>query len=231
MIEVENLTKNFGNHHALSGVNFKVGEGEFLVVLGANGAGKTTLIKVLASIMKPSSGRVIIAGMEVKDNADKIRRLIGIVTHQTFLYSELTAYENFNFYCRMYDVPDAEERIHEVAEIVGMKQHLHQRVKTLSRGMQQRLSLARSLLHRPLILLLDEPESGLDEQIRATIWEVLRREEGAKRTIVLATHNLERAVELAERVVILNEGRIVYEGSQALDLAQLKQAYQNSTGG
>lgn len=231
MIEVEGLTKTFGNHRALSRIDLRVKRGEFLVVLGPNGAGKTTLIKVLATIMKPSSGRVILSGMELKDNANKIRRLIGVVTHQTFLYTDLTAYENLNFYCRMYDVPDAKERIHEISGMVGMTSRLHKRVGTLSRGMQQRLSLARCLLHRPTILLLDEPDTGLDQQTMDTIWEVLKTEEGVKRTVILTTHNLERGLELGERIVILNEGRLIYEESrQALDLAKLERAYQQSVG-
>lgn len=226
MIEVEGLTKTFGNSHALRGIDLKVKPGELVVVLGPNGAGKTTLIKVMATIMKPSSGRVVLADMQLKDKADKIRRLVGVATHQTFLYSDLTAYENLRFYCRMYDVPDAEERIREVTEMVGMPPRLRERVGILSRGMRQRLSLARCLLHRPLILLLDEPETGLDQQTTVMLWEVLRMERGLKRTVILTTHDLERGLELGERVVILNQGKIVYEGlREGLDLAGLKQAY------
>lgn len=231
MIEVEGLTKTFGNHHALSGIDLKVGLGEFLVVLGPNGAGKTTLIKVLATIMKPSSGRAFLAGMELKENAGKIQRLIGVVTHRTFLYSDLTGYENLNFYCQMYDVPNAKQRIHEVSKMVGMTPRLHDRVGTLSRGMQQRLSLARCLLHSPPILLLDEPDTGLDQQSMAMVWEVLKMERGVQHTVILTTHNLEQGLELGERIVILNEGKLVYEGTrQALDPARLKQVYQQNVG-
>jgi len=177
--------------------------------------------------MKPSSGILKLAGMELKENADKIRQLIGVITHQTFLYNDLTAYENLDFYCRMYDVAGAKKRIHEVVATVGMTSNLHQWVNILSRGMQQRLALARCLLHRPPIMLLDEPDTGLDQQVLATIWEALKREAGVKRTIVFTTHNLERGLELGERIVILNQGRIIYdELGQDLDPEHLRQTYQ-----
>ncbi len=230
VIEVQGLTKSFGNHLALRGIDLEVKQGESVVILGPNGAGKTTLIKVLATIMNPSSGRVLVDGLNLKNNAESIRRKIGVVTHQTFLYSNLTAYENLEFYSRMYDVPGVKERIHEVVAMVGMTSRLDDRVGTLSRGMQQRLSIARSLLHKPAIMLLDEPEMGLDQQAVSMLWETLPTEGGEKRTIILTTHNLERGLELGERLLILDNGKIVYEGSrQVLDLAGLKEAYQHST--
>ena len=229
-IEIQGLTKSFGNHLALRGIDLEVRQGESVVILGPNGAGKTTLIKVLATIMNPSSGRVLVDGLNLKNNAEDIRRKIGVVTHQTFLYSNLTAYENLEFYSRMYDVPGVKERIHEVVTMVGMTSRLYDRVGTLSRGMQQRLSIARSLLHKPAIMLLDEPEMGLDQQAISMLWEALPTEGEGKRTIILTTHNLERGLELGERLLILDNGRIVYEGSrQVLDLAGLKEAYQHST--
>ncbi|GAH45634.1 unnamed protein product, partial [marine sediment metagenome] len=135
------------------------------------------------------------------------------------------------FYSRMYDVPRRKERIHEVAAIVGMTSRLHDRVGTLSRGMQQRLSVARSLLHKPAIMLLDEPETGLDQQAISMLWEILQAEDEGKRTIIHTTHSLERGLELCDRLLILVRGEIVYERSrQALDLADLKQVYQHCTG-
>ncbi len=230
-VKVEGLTKSFSNKLALRGIDLEVRRGESVVLFGPNGAGKTTLIKVLATIMNPSSGRVLIDGLSLKNNAEEIRRRIGVVTHQTFLYSNLTAYENLEFYSRMYDVPRRKERIQEVAAMVGMTSRLHDRVGTLSRGMQQRLSIARSLLHRPAIMLLDEPETGLDQQAVSMLWKALATEGERKRTVILTTHNLERGLELGECVVILDKGKIVYQGSkQALDLLDLKEAYQYSTG-
>jgi len=189
------------------------------------------LLKVLATIMNPSSGKVIIAGLDTKESAEEARHLIGIVSHNTFLYGNLTAYENLDFYSRLYDVPVRQKRIHEVVEMVGMTPRLHNRVATLSRGMQQRLSIARSLLHKPSIILLDEPETGLDRQANAMLWEIFQAEGEQKRTIVLTTHNLERGLELAGRVLILDKGMIVYDGAkQGLDLPALERVYQSSTG-
>lgn len=230
-IVVQELKKSFGNHLALNDVEFKVARGESVVVFGPNGAGKTTLIKILATIMNPTSGRILIDGMSPRDDAEKIRRLIGVITHQTFLYSTLTAHENLEFYGRLFDVPDMKERIQQVAAMVGMTSRLHDRVGTLSRGMQQRFSIARALLHKPPIMLLDEPETGLDQQAVAILRDALQTEEGEKRTIILTTHNLERGLELGDRLLILARGRIVYEGiTQNLDLAGLREAYKQSTG-
>jgi ABC-type multidrug transport system ATPase subunit len=230
VIRVEGLTKTFNSKLALRGVDLEVTQGESVVFFGPNGAGKTTLIKVLATIMNPSSGKILIKGLSLKNNANEIRRQIGVVTHDTFLYNNLTAYENLEFYSRMYDVPRHKERLQEVAAMVGMTSRLHDRVGTLSRGMQQRISIARSLLHRPDIMLLDEAETGLDQQAISMLWEALSKEGERKRTVILTTHNLERGLELGERVVILDRGKIVYQGlRQDLDLLDLKEAYHYST--
>lgn len=230
-IKVEGLTKSFGTRLTLRGIDLEVRQGESVALFGPNGAGKTTLLKVLATIMNPSSGKVMIDGLDLKDSPEEARRRIGIVSHNTFLYGNLTAYENLDFYCRLYDVPGRQERINEVVSLVGMTPRLHHRVATLSRGMQQRLSIARSLLHNPSIMLLDEPETGLDRQANAMLWEIFQREGEQRRTIILTTHNLERGLEMAERVLILDKGQIVYDGSkQGLDLPALEKVYQNSTG-
>ncbi len=229
-IEVRGLTKSFGNYLALRGVDLQVESGESIVIFGPNGAGKTTLIKILATIMNPSSGGILVDGMCTKDNTEKIRRRIGVITHQTFLYSNLTAFENLEFYCRLYDVPHPRERIEEVAATVVITSRLHDRVGTLSRGMQQRLSIARALLHQPSILLLDEPETGLDQQAVTILREAVQIGEGCRRTIVLTTHNLERGLELSDRLLIMAKGEIVYErATKTLDLSGLKEAYHECT--
>ncbi|MFC2059768.1 ABC transporter ATP-binding protein [Chloroflexota bacterium] len=229
-IEVQGLTKSFGSHLVLRGIDLEVKWGESVVIFGPNGAGKTTLTKILSTIMNPSTGNILIDGLSLKNHAEEIRRKIGIVSHQTYLYNNLTAYENLKFYSRMYDVPSTDERIHEVTAMVGMTSRLYDRVGTLSRGMQQRLTIARSLLHKPSVMLLDEPETGLDQQASSILWQALRTEDEGKRTTILTTHNLERGLELGERLLILNKGKIVYQNMrQALDLAGLKEAYQTST--
>ncbi|HLB28407.1 MAG TPA: ABC transporter ATP-binding protein, partial [Dehalococcoidales bacterium] len=177
-IKAEGLTKAFGSRLTLRGIDLQINPGESAVIFGPNGAGKTTLLKVLATIMNPSSGKVFIDGLDAKARAEEARRRIGIVTHHTFLYGNLTAYENLDFYGRLYDVPARQERIKELVEMVGMTARLHHRVATFSRGMQQRISIARSLLHRPSIMLLDEAETGLDRQATAMLWAAMRMEGG-----------------------------------------------------
>ncbi|MBI4186548.1 MAG: ABC transporter ATP-binding protein [Chloroflexi bacterium] len=231
-IQTQGLIRSFGDHFALRGVDLEVRRGERVVIFGPNGAGKTTLIKVLSTILNPSSGRVMIGGLDLKSHAEEARYRIGVVTHHTYLYGNLTAYENLQFYSRMYDVPKARERIHDVVAMVGMTSRLHDRVGTLSRGMQQRLSIARCLLHKPAIILLDEPETGLDPQAVPMVWRALEAEGGTEPSIVLTTHNLERGFELGERLLILAKGQIVYQkAKQALSLAELKQAYQDYAAG
>jgi len=229
VIKGQGLTKSFGNRLALNGIDLDVEQGESVAIFGPNGAGKTTLIKVLATILKLSSGSLLVDGLNLKDNAEEIRRRIGVVTHQTYLYGNLTADENLEFYCRMYDVPVRKERIAEVVNMVGITPHFHNRVDTLSRGVRQRLAIARSLLHNPSILLLDEPETGLDVEAATALWDWLQAER--KRTIIHTTHNLERGFEQCDRLLILAEGKIAYQGSKKdLEITDLRQAYRQYTG-
>ncbi len=229
-IKVQGLTKSFGTRQALRGLDLEIEPGKSLVVFGPNGAGKTTLVRILATIMSPSSGTITIDGLDLKSHAGEIRRRIGIVTHQTFLYSNLTAYENLEFYGRMFEVPSLKERIHEIVSLVGMTARLHDRVGILSRGMQQRMSIARALVHKPSIMLLDEPETGLDQEAIPLLWGMLPGEMGQKRTVILTTHNLERGLALGDRVLILDRGKVVYDGiRESLNLDSLKEAYRNST--
>jgi heme exporter protein A len=198
------------------------------VVFGPKGAGKTTLIKILSTIMNPSSGTILMDGLDIKTQALKIRKKIGVVSHNTFLYGNLTAFENLEFYRRLYDMP--RNRIQEVTEMVEMTSRLHDKVNTLSRGMQQRFAIARALLHRPSIILLDEPETGLDQQAIRLLWDALRDDRNGRRTVILTTHNLERGLDLADNLLILSRGKIVFEASkQSVDLASLKEIYQLNT--
>lgn len=231
-IETCNITKSFGTRYALRGVDLKARKGEFLALFGSNGAGKTTLIKILATILKPTSGNLRIAGLDQKDKAKDIRRNIGVVSHQTYLYDNFTAHENLKFYGRMYNVPDLQGRIHDVFAEVGLpKSRLHDRVGTYSRGMQQRLAIARAVLHRPTILLLDEPETGLDQQAGDMLREMVDTFREGGRTTVMATHSLERGLEMGDHVMILDKGRIAYEErTQGLSLNSLQETYYHYTG-
>ncbi len=225
-IETLGLEKAFGEKRALRGIDLQVSRGECLVIFGPNGAGKTTLLKVLSTLLKPSAGSVRINGTDIRDNPVQIKRNIGLVSHQTFLYDNLTVYENLKFYGKMYGVADLEERIGEVATWVQLESRLHDRAGTLSRGLQQRASVARAILHNPSILFLDEPEVGLDPHASAIIKDVLSDINASSRTVVMTTHNLERGLELADSIVILDRGKVVYgESRQTIGEADFKQVY------
>lgn len=230
-IEVKGVTRRFGKNLVLRGIDLGVREGEFLSIFGPNGAGKTTLIKVLATILKPSAGSIRIAGLDFRDSSVKIRHKIGLVGHQTFLYDELTAYENLKFYGKMYNIPDLEERIRDLISRIGLESRLHDRVGILSRGMQQRLSIARAMIHDPSVILLDEPETGLDQYAGEMLVEVLDALNLGNRTAVMTTHNLQRGLEIGNHIAILAKGKIAFEESKhSLNLASLQEAYRHYTG-
>jgi heme exporter protein A len=229
-VEVQGLTKSFGEHYALRGIDLRVSKGEHLVIFGPNGAGKTTLVKILSTLVKPSSGKVWLDGIDIRDKPAQIRRQIGLVSHQTFLYDNLTVFENLKFYGKMYDVSDLEGQIHEVIKWVRLDSRLHDRVGTLSHGLQQRASIARAVLHSPSILFLDEPEVGLDPHASTVIHDLLGDINAHNRTVVTITHNLERGLELSDSVIILNKGKVVYQASKIdIDTANFKQVYDRYT--
>ena len=187
------------------------------------------MLRVLATIARPSSGDVQISGFRLDKDSNEIRRRIGFVPHQTLLYEDLTAYENLQFYGRMYDVGNLERRIKELSEKMGMSAQLHRLIRTLSRGMQQRFSIIRALLHEPSLLLLDEPETGLDQRASIMLTDILKEN---KKTIIMASHRLEKGLELADRVAMLSSGRIKYEDStKSLDPISFAELYLRYTEG
>ena len=229
-VEVQKLTKLLGNRHVLRGVDLSVNRGESLVIFGPNGAGKTTLVKILATLLKPSSGNVWLDGVDIRDKAEDVRHRISLVTHQTFLYDNLTIYENLKFYGKMYNIPDLETRIREVIAWVNLESRLHDRVGTLSHGMQRRASIARAFLHNPSILFLDEPEVGLDPRAVIVIKDILRDINTAGRTVIMTTHNLAQGLELADSVIILNRGQILYRAAkQEISEDSFQQIYDRCT--
>ena len=215
---------------ALRGVNLAVPEGRFVTVVGPNGAGKTTLLRILATLSRPTMGVVKIGGRELPKGAAEVRKRIGLVSHQTLLYGDLSAQENLRFYGRMYDVLDLDARISQVLEQVGLAHRRRDPVRTFSRGMQQRLAIARAVLHRPSLMLLDEPYTGLDQDAAARLEEVMSAVGTEGRTVVMTTHDLERGLAVADCVVILAKGRVVFEAERAqLDAAAFKEAYRQYT--
>ncbi len=229
-IEVRNLRKSFGPRVALAGVDLSVEAGEFVTLVGPNGAGKTTLLRILATLTRPTSGAVRIAGLDPARAGNEVRRHIGFLSHRTLLYGDLTAEQNLDFYARMYDLDDGRSRIESLLEQVGLATRRYDLVRTLSRGMQQRLSVARAMLHRPRILLLDEPYTGLDPNAAQILTDLLIELAGEGCTVLLTTHNLERGLAAARRVAVLARGRLVYdECLGSLDPATFPDTYRALT--
>lgn len=210
MIEVRALAKFFGPRPVLKHVNFEVAAGECVALLGPNGAGKTTLLRILATLSKPTAGSVRIAGLPLPQGANAVRQQLGVVSHHTLLYTDLTAEENLRFYARLYGVPQPEDRLTAVLEQVGLIRRRRDMVRTFSRGMQQRLALGRALLNDPKVLLLDEPYTGLDPNATHMLDEMVRALVAQGRTVLLTLHDLAHAVTLADRVLILARGSIAY---------------------
>lgn len=240
MIEVRSLSKAFGSKYALRGVDLRVMPGESVVLFGPNGAGKTTLVRILSSLSRPSSGTVRIGGLDLATHADGIRRYLGVVSHAPLLYDSLSAAENLRFFAGLYGMSRPEARIAELLERVGLAARRNDLVRTYSRGMVQRLAIARALLHDPELLLLDEPDTGLDPQAAEMLHGLLAELSGrgpaegqrGKRTIVTVTHSLERGLALADRAVILAAGRVVYnEPVAGLSPAAFRPLYDTHVGG
>jgi heme exporter protein A len=208
MIKVRKLVKRFGLKTVLRGMDFHADRGEFVALLGPNGAGKTTFLRILASLSRPSMGEVNIAGYRLPDQASAVRRRLGVVSHQPLLYGDLTAEENLRFYGRMYGVRDLQARVAEVLELVGLTSRRRDLVRTYSRGMQQRLAIGRAVLHDPEVMLFDEPHTGLDQDASAMLDTVLREVAARGRTVVMTSHDLARAADLASRFDVISRGVI-----------------------
>jgi len=208
MIQVSGLVKRFGMKPVLRGLDFHVEPGEFVALLGPNGAGKTTFLRILASLSRPSQGEVRVAGYRLPHHAAAVRARLGVVSHLPLLYGDLTADENLRFYARMYGLRNAEPRIAEVLELVGLQNRRRDLVRTYSRGMQQRLAIGRAVLHDPDVMLFDEPYTGLDQDAAGMLDDVLRTVGRQGRTIVMTSHDLARAEDLATRFDVLSRGAI-----------------------
>ncbi len=210
MIEVRNLSKTFGPHTALTGVNLCVAAGEWVTLAGPNGAGKTTLLRLLATLSRPTSGDLRLCGLDSRTQSNAIRQQLGFLSHRTLLYDDLTAAQNLAFYARAYGQPDGPARIAALLEQFQLTTRQHDLVATYSRGMQQRLALARALLHRPRLLLLDEPYTGLDPLACDALTQLLVELHAGGCTLLLTTHTLESHA-LGQRAVILRKGRVIHD--------------------
>ena len=229
-LEITGLKKSFNLKPVLRGIDLTLCRGERMALLGANGAGKTTLLRILAGLTKPSAGSAYIEGLDIVQDASQVRHLVGFVAHQPYLYEELTALENLHFFGKMYSVKNTQERANLLLRKVGLEKRARERVAVLSRGQVQRLSLARALLHSPPFLLLDEPDTGLDQEGRELIEALLAEHTAQGGTILFTTHQIERALQLSDSITMLNKGRIVFQKKTAeLELEKVQRTYQEVT--
>ena len=229
VVEAESLAKAFGRVRVLRDVTLRVEAGETLVLFGPNGAGKSTLLRLCATLYAPTAGSLRLFGSTEREAGT--RRRIGVVSHQSFLYPDLSARENLAFYARLYGLAQPEAVAAEWLARVGLSETGVRPVRAFSRGMEQRLALARALLHAPDLLLLDEPWSALDAAAADLLSSLLVSWHAAGRTLVVATHDFERGLAIADRAVILHHGRVVWQAARAAgELGTVYEAYRRITG-
>lgn len=237
-IEVKHLVKRFGNFTAVDNISFEVEEGEVFAFLGPNGAGKTTTIKMLTTLLHPTSGEIMVNNFSPVEQQNEVRRSFGIVFQDPSLDDELTAYENMEFHAVFYNIKKdiRKKRIEELLKFVELWDRKNDQVKTFSGGMKRRLEIARGLLHHPKILFLDEPTLGLDPQTRNHMWQyIMKLAKDENMTVFLTTHYLEEAEKIANRIAIIDHGKIVEIGSveelkESTNTNSLEEAFLNITG-
>ena len=229
-VEARHLTKAFGARKAVDDVSFELPGGAFLSIFGPNGAGKTTLLRVLSTLARPSSGEAFVAGIDLKEHPDEARGRIGLISHQSMLYPDLTAEENLLLYARLYGVDDPESRVDELLEAVGLSHRRLDQVRTFSRGMTQRVSIARAIVHDPQVVFLDEPYSGLDPHA-VDIFDQLIDAVRGDRTFVMVSHDLYKGFSMCTHALVLARGQVVtYERKDAIDYDEFSQLYRDTVG-
>jgi ABC-type multidrug transport system ATPase subunit len=211
MISCRGIGVDVEGRTILEGITLDIGRGEFVAVLGANGAGKTTLFRVLGAQVRPTRGRLFLLGHEARDAGTSMRARIGMVGHQTMLYRDLTALENLTFFAKLYRVTDSVQRAMEMLEILSAEECAHKRVGVLSRGEGQRVAIARALLHRPELLLFDEPFTGLDARASERLECLLRALSGRGVTVMMSHHDVRHALRIADRATVLCRGRLALD--------------------
>ena len=229
-LEVRDLSRTFGARKALDGVTFDLPKGAFLSIFGPNGAGKTTMLKVLSTLTNPSKGSAKVMGLDVVADAVLLREQIGFISHNPLLYPDLTAEENLEFFADLYCIPNAGERINELLTAVELEHRRLDAVRTFSRGMTQRLSIARALLARPDVIFLDEPYSGLDPHAM-DILDNLVAQVRDQHTFVMISHDLAKGLELCSHALILAKGKVVlFEEKDAIDTESFSATYRQTVG-
>lgn len=226
LITVENLVKRYHRKPVLRGLNLTLAPGQIVALLGPNGAGKSTLMRIICGLTKPDRGEIRLGGATFSQAGHELRRYIGLVGHAPLLYDNLNGYENLQFYAALYDMQDADARLEWALRAVGLWTRRRDPVRSYSRGMAQRLAIARAILHNPPVLLLDEPDTGLDQSGAQLLHELIHTLGASNRAILFTTHNLERALAWSHQICILHDGRLAFSMPSAeLSLEQLHAAY------
>jgi ABC-2 type transport system ATP-binding protein len=215
MIITKDLSKSFNDFLAVDGINLEVGAGEVLALLGPNGAGKTTTVRLLTSILRPSKGRAQVAGFDVISQPDQVRSSVGVLTENHGLYNRMPAFEYLDFFGQIYGmgVKERRDRIHKLLKDFNLLEDSKRRIGEFSKGMRQKLALARALLHNPPVLLLDEPTSAMDPESARLVRDSIKELRSDDRAVMICTHNLAEAEELADRIAIIRRGKIIASGS------------------
>jgi len=224
-MRLEGVRKSFGVQVALAGVDLEIPQGSSVAIMGPNGAGKTTLLKTMAGLAAPTAGNVSLAGVDLRRAGAGLRALVGFVSHEAMLYPDLTVHENLEFFARLFGLPQPEKAIQIRVEQLKLGHVLDRAVRALSRGTRQRAAIARSLLHSPLVLLLDEPYTGLDEAAAESLTDLLNELRTPDRTLVMAVHEMSRAVAVAERLIVIGDGRVKIDSPIAGQQEELASTY------
>ena len=229
-IKTKKLSKVFGNRRAVDNVSIEVPQGAFLSIFGPNGAGKTTLLRVLSTLSRATSGSATLMGVDLKDEPDKARDHIGLISHNSMLYPDLTAEQNLLIYARLYGVENPEARVLDLLEAVELKHRRLDVVRTFSRGMTQRLSIARALIHDPDVVFLDEPYSGLDPHA-VEIFDDLIDQQREGRTFVMVSHDLQKGFAMCTHALVLAKGKVVaFDEKDAFDFDEFSTLYRSTVG-
>ncbi|MDO5117434.1 MAG: ABC transporter ATP-binding protein [Eggerthellaceae bacterium] len=229
-ISVRGVSKVFGARRALDDISFDVPEGAFVSIFGPNGAGKTTLLRVLATLARPTSGQVVLEGIDTKEEPDQARALLGLISHAPMVYPDLTAEENLLFYAEMYGVQDPKARVNELLDAVGLAHRRHDTLRTFSRGMTQRVAIARALVHDPRIVFLDEPYSGLDPYA-VDVFDSLLSDLRGGRTFVMVSHDLKKGLAMCSHALVMARGQLVsFQAKDEIDTVAFERLYRQIVG-
>lgn len=226
LIRIDNITKKYGHLEAVRKLSFSLEKGEFLSIFGPNGAGKSTLLKILSAQTRATDGHVFFNGESIKDLPNDFRQNFGIISHQPFLYENLSAVENLRFYAKLYGVKEFNSKIDALLKKVELFKRKDDPARNFSRGMTQRLSIARALIHDPEIILLDEPYTGLDQHASYLLSSILQEQFEYHKTIIMVTHNLQRGYQLSSKLAVMKKGKFVFYGDKSeIEESRLEDSY------